>query len=124
MHEMGLAASIYDTCRKSLSGQGEGRIGRVNVAVGELSAVDPELLVFAWQAVTSGGPDAGSELDVDWRPARQYCADCRQERPRPEGSWLFVCPECGHPLSVEGGFELEVLQITFLPYDEGGGTEQ
>jgi hydrogenase nickel incorporation protein HypA/HybF len=124
LHEMGLAVSIYDTCRKALSGQEEGRIEKVKVAVGELSAIDPELLVFAWQAVTAEGPDADSELDVEWRPARQFCPECKQERPRPEGSWLFVCPECEHPLSVEGGFELEVLQITFLPYDEGGGTKE
>lgn len=121
---MGLAVSIYDTCRKALSGQEEGHIEKVKVAVGELSAVDPELLVFAWQAVTAEGPDADSELDVEWRPARQYCPECKQDKPRPEGSWLFVCPECEHPLSVEGGFELEVLQITFLPYDEGGGTKE
>jgi hydrogenase nickel insertion protein HypA len=120
VHEMGLAVSIYRTCRQALAGRTDGAIEWVRVAIGELSAVEPDLLRFAWEAVTAGGHDAGARLDIEWRPARQHCPECGEDKPRREGSWLPLCPDCGTPLAVEGGQELDVLQLSFLPYDDEG----
>ena len=36
--------------------------------VGELSAVEPDLLIYAWQAAVDETPDAGAELEVDGGP--------------------------------------------------------
>jgi hydrogenase nickel incorporation protein HypA/HybF len=122
VHEMGIALNIYDICKKTLAQHGAGRLESVRVAVGELSALEPELLEFAWQAVTERGPDAGCRLEIDWRPAHQFCPACKEEKPRSPGSWLRVCPDCGQPLVVEGGDELDVLQLSFLSYDAEGGS--
>jgi hydrogenase nickel incorporation protein HypA/HybF len=121
LHEMGLAMSIYRACREAVAGHGAGTIEWVRVAVGELSAVEPDLLRFAWEAVTTAGPDSGARLDIEWCPARQHCPACGEDKPRRENSWLPLCPDCGAPLEVEGGQELEVLQLSFLPYDGEGG---
>lgn len=120
LHELSIAQEIYRASRAAVAGHGSGRLERVTVAVGELSAVEPDLLVFAWQALTQGGPDAAAALEVEWRPARQFCAACDADRPRSPGSWLRLCPQCGAPLAVSGGDELDVLQVTFLP-DEAAG---
>lgn len=93
----------------------------MKVAVGELSALEPELLVFAWEGLTSGTPDAGSVLDVEWRAARQECTSCGQAAERGRGSWLRVCDACGALLRVEGGDELDVLSITLETEDEVEG---
>ncbi len=98
---------------------GPGRIEVVRVAVGELSAVEPELLVFAWQGVTAGGLDETSRLEVEWRPARQACVACGEVPERPAGSWLRVCPRCAGPLRIEGGDELEILNLSFTPDGSG-----
>jgi len=98
---------------------GPGRLEEVRVAVGELSAVEPELLRFAWEAVTAGGTDAGSRLEIDWRPARQTCAQCGEVPVHETGGWLRVCPRCGAPLRIEGGTELDILQVSFTPDGEG-----
>jgi hydrogenase nickel incorporation protein HypA/HybF len=90
----------------------------VKVAVGDLSAVEPELLAYTWQAVTADGPDAGARLEIDWRPARQFCPQCLTDKPRPESSWLPICPDCGSPLTVEGGSELTLLEVSFLAEEE------
>lgn len=87
------------------------------MAVGELSAVEPELLQFAWQAVTTGTPDEGSRLEVEWRPARQTCLKCGEVAERGAGSWLRLCPRCESPLRVEGGDELDILHLSFTPDD-------
>jgi Zn finger protein HypA/HybF involved in hydrogenase expression len=115
---MGIAIEIHRCCREAVREHGEGRIERVRLAVGELAAVEPDLLDFAWQAVIADGPDAGAELEVVWCPARQHCPQCDDSKERAEGSWLRLCPDCGQPLSVEGGDELDVLQVTFVTDDE------
>lgn len=114
--------SILDSCRTAVAKHGGGRLEEVRVAVGELAAIEPDLLRFAWEAVVAAGPDAACRLEVEWRPARQLCASCGEEKPRAAGSWLRLCPDCGQPLQIEGGDELDILHVSFVSYDaEGGG---
>jgi len=123
MHEMGIAIEIHSACRAAVSEHGPGHILRARVAVGELSAVEPDLLRFAWEAVTADGPDAESQLDVIWCPAHQQCPACEKDVERSEGSWLRLCGECGGPLMVDGGDELDVLEVVFESYDDGDATD-
>ena len=120
MHELSLVAEIYSTARKTVDAYGPHRIEVVRIAVGELAAVEPDLLSFAWEAVTAGTPDAGSRLDVDFRPAKQTCAACGVIPERAAGSWLRLCPRCQGPLGIEGGDELDVLNVTFEEPDAPG----
>ncbi len=110
---MGIAIEIYRTCRQAVEEHGDGRIERVRLAVGELSAVEPDLIDFAWQAVTVETADAGAVLEVQWCPAEQHCPACGEDKERSEGSWLRICPDCGGVLRVDGGMELDVLEVTF-----------
>jgi hydrogenase nickel insertion protein HypA len=114
MHELNLATEIYRTCRATIEARGGGRLDSVRVAVGELSAVEPELLTYAWQAVVAGGSDAGATLEVEWHPARQVCEVCGPTEHEP-GDWLRICPNCGRPLRIEGGNELDVVDLTYTP---------
>lgn len=118
MHEMGVAIEIYRTCREAIRGHGPGRLEKVRLAVGELSAVEPDLIGFAWEAVTVDTPDEGCALEVEWCPARQHCPKCDAAKTRSEGSWLRLCPDCGALLTVEGGDELDVLEVTFVTDDD------
>lgn len=115
MHELGIATEIYESCRAAVDREGRGRLLTVKVAVGELSAVEPDCIRFAWEAIVAAGPDAGCALEIDWRPARQFCSSCGEVKPRPETRWLRVCPECWQPLRIEGGDELDVLEVSFEP---------
>ncbi len=112
MHEMGIALEILKICREHVPAGA--RLERVTVAVGELSAVEPELLLSAWEAATAGEAEDGSELEIRWHPARQVCAGCGEVPERAEGSWIRLCPRCGMPLAVEGGDQLDVLRISFV----------
>lgn len=113
MHEMGIAIEIYRASREAVGDHGPGRIERVRVAVGELAAVEPELLSFAWEAVVAGSGDAEAVLEIEWRPARQQCPSCGEVAERASGSWLRLCPRCELPLAVEGGDELDILEIVY-----------
>jgi hydrogenase nickel incorporation protein HypA/HybF len=118
MHEMGLAAEAYGIARRAADASGGGALESVTVVVGELSAVEPDLLRFAWEALLSGTPDASARLDVEWRPARQRCARCGDVAERAAGSWLRLCPRCGGALAVSGGDELEVRTVAFAELTE------
>lgn len=123
MHELSIAEEIYRASRAAVAGHGAGRLERVTVAVGELAAIEPDLLEFAWQALTEGGPDAGSTLEVEWHAARQFCAACNADKPRSDGTWLRLCPDCSRPLNVTGGMELDLLRVTYLPDGHEGAGE-
>lgn len=121
MHETGIAAEIYAISRRTADGHGGGRLASVKVLVGELSAIEPDLLTFAWVAITSGGPDAGARLDVEWRAARQTCHACGEIPERAKGTWLKLCPRCGGGLRIEGGDELDIRDVTFEEAAAGEG---
>jgi hydrogenase nickel incorporation protein HypA/HybF len=117
MHEMGIALEIYRVCREVAQAHGGGRIERVRMEIGELAAVEPDLLTFAWEATTTDGPDAGATLDVSWCSAVQRCANCGEDKQRSEGSWLRLCPDCGMLLEVSGGDQLDVIDVTLVADD-------
>ena len=64
----------------------------------------------AGKAVIAGGTHARAVLEIDWRPTRQHCESCGVVARRP-GSWLLLCPSCSGPLHLEGGDELDLLQL-------------
>jgi hydrogenase nickel incorporation protein HypA/HybF len=117
---MGIALEVYRTCRETVEAHGGGRLRQARLAVGELSAVEPELLVYAWEAVVEDGPDAGAELIIEWHPAVQRCAACGEAKDRATGSWMRICPDCGMPLEVTGGGELDVIDLSFEATEETG----
>lgn len=110
VHETSIAFSILETAERLA---GTGHLESVRIAIGELSAVEPELLRFAWEAVVSGSAHESSTLQVEWHPARQFCPRCDACKDRNAGSWLIHCPDCGEALRIEGGYELEILEISY-----------
>ena len=124
MHEIGIAREIHRLCRRELEHVPAARLSSARVAIGELAAVEPELLRFAWEAVTAGGPDAGAKLEVRWCPCRQICNACGDVADRQRGDWLRTCPHCNGSLELEGGQELDLLQLSYdLPEDEDAADE-
>jgi Zn finger protein HypA/HybF involved in hydrogenase expression len=119
---MGIALEIHRTCRETIEAHGGGRLQRVRLAVGELSAVEPELLGYAWEAVVADGPDEGVELAIEWCPAKQWCSVCDEAKHRTHGSWMRLCPDCGAPLAVSGGDELDILDLSFEVDDGDAGS--
>ncbi len=113
MHELSVATELYHACRTELEARGGGRLSEASIAVGELAAVEPELLRFAWQAVLADTPDAQARLLIDWQPCRQRCAECGDIAERQAGTWLRLCPICQGPLQISGGRELEILRLAY-----------
>lgn len=114
MHETGLAADAYRIARQAADARGGGRLESVRLVVGELAAVEPDLIAYAWEAAVAGTSDEGAKLAIEWSAAKQTCAACGEIPERAAGSWLRLCPRCDGPLAVSGGDELDVRQVSFL----------
>lgn len=109
MHELSIAESLLELCRRRLlAGQ---RLVHVRIEVGELAAVEPQLLRSAWTAVVAGTAHAAAVLQIEWRPAEQHCVACGVVAERQPGSWLRLCPHCRQPLAVRGGAELDLIAV-------------
>jgi hydrogenase nickel incorporation protein HypA/HybF len=117
MHEMGIATEIYRLSREAMAKEGGGQLETVIVAIGDRTGVEPDLLSFAWEAITTGGTDHAAKLEVQWCPARQLCENCGEVAERAPGSWLRVCPRCDGVLRLEGGEELDLLRVSFTTDD-------
>jgi hydrogenase nickel incorporation protein HypA/HybF len=115
VHELGIASAIHRRCQASMRDAGRARLERVRVRVGELSAVEPDLLRFAWEAVVAGGRDAGATIEIEWCPARQRCGACGTDVARAAGAWHERCPRCDRALSIEGGQELDLVEFAYAP---------
>ena len=97
MHETGIAMEIYAISRRTADANGGGRLTSVKVIVGELSAIEPDLLAFAWEAVTAGEPTPrrGSTWSGG-RPGRSAPAAARSPSGPPG-------PGCGYARVAAGG---------------------
>lgn len=113
MHELSVAEALVATCRAELRARGGARIESARIAVGELSGVEPDLLAFAWEGVLAGTPDAGARLEIEYVAVEQLCPDCGPVEDRQPGSWLRTCPACGAPLLLNGGDELDLVELSF-----------
>ena len=56
--------------------------------------------------------------------AAKTCPNCGESKDRSEGSWFRICPDCGAPLEVRGGDELDVLEVSFEAIENGAPEEQ
>jgi len=120
VHEVSIVNELIRLCRERQRERGAASVRAVRIAVGELASVEPSLLELAWGDLAPrelrGDQDArgaAATLEVEWCPASQTCAKCGEIRERQSGTWMRLCPECGGPLRVEGGDELDLVEVLF-----------
>jgi hydrogenase nickel incorporation protein HypA/HybF len=115
---MGLALEIVEIVKASIpAGMDAARVTRVNLRVGQLSAVVPDSLRFCFGAVTQSTPLEGAELAITHVPVVARCLQCGHQ-------WTidtpaFVCRQCQSPsIEVLSGRELDIDSIEVANGDE------
>jgi hydrogenase nickel incorporation protein HypA/HybF len=110
MHEMSIAESIAQIAEDAAAQDGNSRITRVFVEIGELAGVEVEALRFCWEAVTREGAAAGAELAISRTAGHGWCLQCAETVPLP--ALYEPCPRCGgYQIEVTGGKEMRVKEI-------------
>jgi hydrogenase nickel incorporation protein HypA/HybF len=115
VHELSIIQSLVDRVQQEVQRVGARSVKRLEVHVGELSGVEPELLSLAWEAFRDSGVCAGASLSLTTVATRWSCPRCSQDVP--PGTRLR-CGTCDVPAKlVEGGdiilqrVELEVADV-------------
>jgi hydrogenase nickel incorporation protein HypA/HybF len=118
MHEMGIALQIIDIAAASIpADMRAGRVERVNLKIGRLSAVVPDSLRFCFEIASKDTRLAGAELSIEEIPVVARCREC-------DARWtiaepVFVCKACNSgSLEILSGRELDIVSIEIT--DEGG----
>jgi hydrogenase nickel incorporation protein HypA/HybF len=109
VHETGIAWSILETAKQEASRAGA-PLTAVGVRLGEMSGVVEEALRFAFEALRAeaGVPEAA--LVIEPIPVEALCPGCGSTR-RPEGELILWCPDCGSPMRVVSGEQMEIAWI-------------
>jgi hydrogenase nickel incorporation protein HypA/HybF len=106
MHELTIALQVVQIAAERAGG---GKIARITLEVGRLTAVLPDALRFCFETAAAGTPAEGATLEVVEIPGRARCRACSAEveLTRPFGRCA-----CGNSdLDWLSGEELRIRQL-------------
>ncbi len=110
MHEVGIAVSILETLDVEAGRRPDSQIIAVGLRIGELSNIDKDALMFAFDALTRNSPWQDLRIEIDWRERRQKCLACGEEFP--VKNYQLECPKCGHSgTTCISGTELDIAYL-------------
>ena len=105
MHEASIVQALLDTVVSEAEKHGARSVSRVELSVGLLSGVDPNLLVSAFELMREGTVASSAELSIETPRITCRCRVCA-------GSYeterlVLLCPGCGsRDVEVVRGDEL------------------
>lgn len=95
MHEASIAQNVIDSVLRLIEdGTVQGKVARVYLKVGKLTAVVPDNLQFMFGVLAEEGPLAGVKLEIEEVPIRVRCKACEEAFEMQEEIRL-ICPKCG-----------------------------
>lgn len=110
MHEMSLCEGVLQILEQQALARHFSHVRLVRLAIGALACVEPEAMMFSFDAVTRGTLAEGARLEIIHLPAKAWCPTCTQTvlvEKRFE-----TCPECGNDLlQLKDGDELTVKEL-------------
>ena len=108
MHEYGIVRALLDRVAIEAESRGAIAVHRVEVRIGELAGVEPDLLVSAFDAYRETTVCARAQLAIRPVPARWECPACRAEVGREA---VKRCAACERPARLVSGDEIVLDRI-------------
>jgi hydrogenase nickel incorporation protein HypA/HybF len=114
MHELGIAQSVLEAVSAEAARHPGARPVKIAMRIGELAAVDPDALRFAFEALTMDTGWQGLQLEIENCPRRHRCLDCGSEFAIKD--FDFRCPHCASLRNecISG----DELQLAYLELEE------
>lgn len=110
MHELSIVRSLLEIIADEMKKRRLSRLSGVRVRIGELTAVDPGSLRFAFDACTKEGPLNGATLEIIEVPLTGRCQNCSREF-RIKG-FNARCPRCKNTgIERLTGEELDIVSM-------------
>jgi hydrogenase nickel incorporation protein HypA/HybF len=108
MHEYSIASALLELVDEQARRHAAARILTVQVGVGELAGVEPELLRQAFELARERTICAGASLEIRRVPARWICRDCGASVP---AGLALRCAACAGPARLCEGAELLLERV-------------
>jgi hydrogenase nickel incorporation protein HypA/HybF len=111
MHELGIAESALKAALQEMESRKAKRILSITLRIGDLAAVDPEAMRFAFSTVIIDTPAAGAELSIDNIHPVAWCRNCAESFST-DTIAFFKCPRCGnYSGDLRKGREIELARL-------------
>lgn len=111
MHELGIMESAFKLALAELGRHESKTVARMTLRIGELAAVDPVSLRFAFDAIRPGTPLEQAELVVEIVQGRAICAKCNEEFTT-KSNGILKCPACGEYTGrITAGREIDLARL-------------
>ena len=92
MHELGIIENIFRVIEEVAIENSLTRVKQVNLKIGKLRQVIPDMLEFAFENVAKGTLCEGAKLFVESIPILMECQACQSQFQVLEHT--FICPDC------------------------------
>ena len=107
MYELSLTESVNNAILDLCARSGWKRVRRIVLKVGGMRKANPELMSFAFSAVSKGTPTEGALLSILSMPIIFRCRACGKDSD--SESTAFLCPKCGSSdVELLSGLELSI----------------
>lgn len=117
-HEISIAESIIDIAEAAAGEQNSLSVQAIKIRLGEFTTIAREALQFAFEAVRQGTLADHARLEIEIAPMVVHCVLCGPIA-KPVREVYLMCPQCGLPLKIVSGEELQVEYIEFESPAEG-----
>ncbi|HSW46155.1 MAG TPA: hydrogenase maturation nickel metallochaperone HypA [Phycisphaerae bacterium] len=95
MHEASIAMAAIEQAIEVARRHGASRVTRIEMEIGILRAVVPEIMQAAFEACAIGTAAEGASLDLQVKAALARCRACDQQFKPDLEAISFACPACG-----------------------------
>ncbi len=111
MHELSIVMGIVDIAATAVKKANASTVEVIELEIGELSGIETDALLFAWDAAVKNTVLAQAQRDIRFIPGRARCSDCGEVFDMRQ---LYdPCPQCGNFLNeIIQGRELKVKALT------------
>jgi hydrogenase nickel incorporation protein HypA/HybF len=110
MHEVAIAQNIIEIVEAEAKRNDANKINKVKLRVGRFTCVVKEALEFAFEVVKQDTFAHDAAVEIEMVELQVECPKCGLTK-SPENEYNFICVECGAPLDIVSGRELQVEYI-------------
>ncbi len=117
MHEVSIAQSIVEIAEASARGRNALSIQLIKIRLGDFTNIVPEALEFAFAVVRQGSLAEHARLDIEMVRMTLNCVVCEMAT-KPARGLCLICAQCGFPLKIVAGEELQIEYIDVTTEEE------
>jgi len=111
MHEISLVTALVEQVEVLAKQQGFNKVKSIKLAVGDISGVNSEALLFCFPEVVKGSVLESAEIAIDSIPSVIHCSDCNSDSV-PDDRWVLICKHCGSMnVRVRSGKEFKISEL-------------